>query len=108
MRAARASTFAAIADPTRRAILELLRDGERNVSELQHPLRGVSQSALSQHLAVLRRARLVTPRRNGRWRYYRLEPGPLAEVADWVRHFEKFWDSRLNRLGAYLDRGASP
>jgi DNA-binding transcriptional ArsR family regulator len=101
-RAADTSVFHAIADPTRRRILALLRDGERPVAELQRPLR-VSQSALSQHLAVLRRAQLVHPRRDGRRRYYRLRPGPLSEVATWMAYFDRFWDARLARLEAYLE-----
>lgn len=100
-----ASVFHAIADPTRRAILQLLIEGERAVSVLLDSVR-TSQSALSQHLAVLRRARLVRCRKEGRQRLYRVEPAPLREVVDWVGHFDRFWTTRLDRLGRYLDAAA--
>jgi DNA-binding transcriptional ArsR family regulator len=103
--AADASVFAAIADPTRRAILASLRDGARSVGELMEPL-DVTQSALSQHLAVLRRSRLVRARRDGRRQIYEVNPAPLYEVACWIRHFDRFWDDRLDRLGRHLDRKA--
>lgn len=95
--------FHAISDPTRRAILELLREGERSVSALLEGFR-ISQPALSQHLAVLRRAGLVSNRRDGRRRLYSLRPEPLAEVMDWVAVFEPFWAERLDNLGRYLER----
>lgn len=101
--AADASVFHAIADPTRRAILDLLRDGERAASDLLTPFR-ISQPALSQHLAVLRRAGLVRPRKSGRRRLYSVEPAPLREVADWIALYDKFWTDRLDNLGRYLDR----
>jgi DNA-binding transcriptional ArsR family regulator len=97
------TVFTAIADPTRRAILWSLRDGARSVSELMEPL-DVGQSAFSQHLAVLRRAGLVTARREGRCQMYQVNPAPLYEVACWIRHFDRFWDDRLTRLGSYLDK----
>jgi DNA-binding transcriptional ArsR family regulator len=103
--AADASVFNAIADPTRRGILRLLLDGEWAVSDLLKSLR-TSQSALSQHLAVLRRARLVRCRKDGRLRLYRVEPAPLREVVDWVAHFDRFWTDRLDRLGRFLDASA--
>lgn len=101
---AAATAFSAVADPTRRGILEILTGGELPVSEIQRRLGSTSQSALSQHLGVLRQARLVTERREGRHRIYRVRPEPLREIADWVRHFEQFWDGRLDRLGHYLNR----
>jgi DNA-binding transcriptional ArsR family regulator len=102
-----APVFKAIADPTRRAVLRLVRDGERTVSELQRETR-TSQSAMSQHLAVLRRARLVQHRQVGRNRWYSLRrPSPLRHVIDWTAYFEGFWDDRLARLRAHLDREAS-
>jgi DNA-binding transcriptional ArsR family regulator len=101
--AADESVFYAIADPTRRAILDLLLEGERPVKALLERVR-TSQSALSQHLGVLRRAGLVGVRREGRLRVYSLRHEPLAEVVDWVAHYERFWEDRLDRLGAYLDR----
>lgn len=100
------TVFTAIADPTRRAILWSLRDGARSVSDLMAPL-DMGQSAFSQHLAVLRRAGLVRARREGRCQMYEVNPGPLYEVACWIRHFDRFWDDRLNRLGAYLDQQKS-
>jgi DNA-binding transcriptional ArsR family regulator len=95
--------FQAIADPRRRAVLDGLRAGERSVTELGRPLR-ISQSALSQHLSVLRRAGLVTRRRAGRQQLYRLRPEPLEEVARWVAYYDHFWADRLDRLGRYLEK----
>lgn len=66
--------------------------------------RRMSQPALSQHLAVLRRANLVTQRRDGRRRLYRINPEPLREIVDWLEHYRRFWDARLEALGAFLDR----
>jgi DNA-binding transcriptional ArsR family regulator len=97
------SVFTAIADPTRRAILWSLRDGERTVSQLMDPA-DVSQSAFSQHLGVLRDAGLVRARRNGRHQVYSVNPEALFEVATWIGHFSRFWDDRLDRLGRHLDR----
>ena len=90
--------FRAISDPTRRAILDLLENGERTVSELGEPF-PISQPALSQHLKVLREAGVVTLRRDGRFRLYRLDPVPLKEIHDWVGHYERFWTEKLDRLG---------
>ena len=98
------SVYHAIADPTRRRVLKTLRQGPRTVSQLERAT-GASQSALSQHLGVLRRARLVSPRRNGRHQVYRLaRPTPLREVRNWIAFFDQFWDERLLRLGHYLER----
>ena len=94
--------FRAVADPTRRAVLDLLRDGERTVSELCTQF-DVSQPAISQHLKVLRDTGLVSVRRDGRVHYYKLEPLPLREVADWIEHYDQFWDDKLEALGKYLD-----
>lgn len=96
------SVFTAVADPTRRAILASLCAGERSVGELMEPL-DLAQSAFSQHLAVLRRANLVQARREGRLQMYSINPDPLYEVVSWIRHFDRFWDDRLGRLGGYLD-----
>ncbi len=95
------STYHAIADPTRRAILELLIEGERSVTAILEKVRG-SQSAISQHLGVLRRAGLVACRPLGRRRLYSIQAEPLMEVSDWVAHFDRFWTQRLDRLGDYL------
>jgi DNA-binding transcriptional ArsR family regulator len=96
------SVFGAIACATRRELLDALIRRERSVTELVEIL-GVSQPAVSQHLKVLREAKLVTERREGRFRFYRLHARPLREVMRWVKHYERFWDERLARLGRVLD-----
>lgn len=103
------TVYQAIADPTRRAILEMLRDGERSVSALLACFR-MSQPALSQHLGVLRRAGLVKNRKAGRRRLYALTPEPLRQVDEWVSVFDAFWTRKLGDLGRYLDaqQGATP
>jgi DNA-binding transcriptional ArsR family regulator len=99
-----ADVYFAIADPTRRALLtRLANEGEKNVSELIEPL-SISQPAVSKHLRILREARLVRSRKQGRVRIYAIEAGKLREVYDWVSHFEKFWDEKLDSLGAYLEK----
>ena len=105
-RAADSSVFTAIADPTRRAILWQLRDGERSVTDLMEPL-NLSQSAFSQHLGILRDSGLVQARREGRHQIYSVNPEGLYEVAEWIEHFERFWAERFDRLGRYLDRKRS-
>jgi len=94
--------FRAIADPTRRHLLDRLGEGEHTVSELLVPL-PMSQPALSKHLRILREAGLVGVRKEGRQRRYRLEAARLQEVARWLSHYERFWTDRLDRLGDYLD-----
>jgi len=111
--AADTSAFYAIADPTRRAILDLLRteagadETRRTVlvllERLATSIDGLSQSGLSQHLAVLLRAGLVTARKKGRMRIYSLRAKPLNEVADWVGPYDKFWGSKLDNLHTFLD-----
>lgn len=100
---ASADVFHVIADPTRRAILDLLTAGERPARDLGAPFR-ISQPAVSKHLAVLRKAGLVSHRQERGMRIYRLKAAPLHDVFDWVRHYEKFWDVKLQALGRYLDR----
>lgn len=96
--------FAAIADPTRRALLlRLAEEGEKNVSELIEPF-SISQPAVSKHLRILRGAGLVRSRTEGRLRLYAIEARKLRQVYDWVAQFEKFWDERLDRLGKYLEK----
>lgn len=96
-------TFRAIADPTRRAVLDLLSEGERKVNDLVGRFR-MTQPAMSQHLRVLRRAGLVTHRRAGRERIYRIRPVELKPVADWVGPYERFWKRKLNALGEFLEK----
>lgn len=105
MRSKTASTdaFRAIADPTRRAVLDLLSEGERKVNDLVGRFR-MTQPAISQHLRVLRRAGLVTHRRAGRERIYRIRPDQLRPVADWVSQYERFWKQKLRALGDFLEK----
>ena len=93
--------FAALADGTRRHLLEQLATADRAVSELLADL-DISQAAVSQHLRVLREAGLVTARKEGRNRYYRLRPAALTELRDWLDELERFWQERLAALGDYL------
>jgi DNA-binding transcriptional ArsR family regulator len=93
--------FAALADPTRRAILERLMDGEVTVSELAQPF-DMSLPAISKHLKVLERAGLIAKGRDAQWRPCRLEADPLKEVAAWMEPYRQFWEERYDRLDAYL------
>jgi len=96
--------FRALADPTRRAIYEqLTRQGEQTVHALTRHA-GVSQPAVSKHLVVLKRARLVRHRRQGRETHYRAQPDALGPMADWLRHYGAFWRDRFDRLESLLDR----
>lgn len=97
----RNEVFRALADPTRRALLDLLREDDANVSDLTDAF-DVSQPAISQHLKVLRDAGLVNERKEGRNRIYSLDPVPLAAAYDWFEHYTRFWEERLDRLGAHL------
>ena len=95
------TTFAALADPTRRAILARLASGERSVTELAEPF-DMSLPAVSKHLRVLERAGLIARGREAQWRPCRLEAGPLKDVADWAERYRHIWEARLDRLDAYL------
>jgi DNA-binding transcriptional ArsR family regulator len=95
------TTFAALADPTRRAILARLASGEASVSELAEPFE-MSMPAISKHLKVLERAGLVARGRNAQWRPCRLEVGPLKDAADWLAEYRRFWDQSFDRLDGYL------
>lgn len=95
------ATFAALADPTRRAILARLARGESTVTELATPFK-MSLPAVSKHLKVLERAGLISRGRDAQWRPCRLEAAPLKEAAHWMEEYRKFWDERFNRLEAYL------
>src|SRR5712671_4953000 len=100
------AVFRAVSDPTRRAILSMLADGDRSAGDLQAPF-AITQPAVSRHLRVLREAGLVSERAAGRRRIYALRPEPLRRVADWVGHYERFWVDRLERFGAALERAAA-
>lgn len=95
------STFAALADPTRRAILARLALGETSVKELAEPFE-MSLPAVTKHLKVLQRAGLITQGRQAQWRPCRLEAQPLHEVADWLEQYRQFWEQRLDQLDSYL------
>ncbi|HEY5017388.1 MAG TPA: metalloregulator ArsR/SmtB family transcription factor [Streptosporangiaceae bacterium] len=97
-----ADRFAAVADSTRRHLLEDLAAADRTVSELGSGL-DISQAAVSQHLRVLREAGLVSAQRDGRHRLYQLMPAALTELRDWLDELERFWRERLATLGDYLD-----
>ena len=97
------ATFAALADPTRRAILARLISGEASVTELAAPF-DMSMPAISKHLKVLERARLISRGREAQWRPCQLEAGPLKGIADWVEHYRRFWEHSFDRLDEYLKR----
>jgi DNA-binding transcriptional ArsR family regulator len=95
------TTFAALADPTRRAVLARLASGEVSVTELAEPFK-ISLPAVSKHLKVLERAGLIARGRDAQWRPCRLEAAPLKDVADWVEHYRRFWTESFDRLDDYL------
>src|SRR5262245_57404863 len=95
------TTFAALADPTRRAILARLTTGELTVTDLARPF-DMSMPAVSKHLKVLERAGLVARGRDAQWRPCRLDASPLRDVAVWVDDYRRFWEHSLDRLDAYL------
>ena len=95
------TTFAALADPTRRAILARLSRGECSVTELAEPF-DMSMPAVSKHLRVLERAGLIVRGREAQWRPCRLEAAPLKEVAEWAERYRAIWEQRLDRLETYL------
>jgi DNA-binding transcriptional ArsR family regulator len=97
------TTFAALADPTRRAILARLASGETSVTELAAPFE-MSMPAISKHLKVLERAGLIARGRAAQTRPCRLNPKPLHEVADWVEQYRQFWEQSLDRLEQYLQK----
>ncbi len=97
-----ASTFEALAEPRRRQILDMLREGERPVGDLVASL-SLSQPAVSKHLRVLRNVGLVDVRQDAQRRWYRLRPGPLAEVDAWLAPYRRFWEERLDALERRLD-----
>jgi len=95
------ATFAALADPTRRAILTTLADGERTVTELAEPF-DMTMPAVTKHLKVLEKAGLIERGRNAQWRPCRLKAKPLKDVSDWVERYRKHWEERFDRLDFYL------
>lgn len=94
-------TFAALADPTRRAILARLTLGETSVAELSKPF-DISGPAISKHLKVLERAGLITRSREAQWRPCKIEPQALKTVDEWLERYRRFWEERLDRLDDYL------
>jgi DNA-binding transcriptional ArsR family regulator len=95
------TTFAALADPTRRAILARLVSGECSVTELAEPF-DMSMPAVSKHLRVLEGAGLITRSREAQWRRCQIDAGPLKEVATWAEHYRHIWEGRFDRLDSYL------
>lgn len=94
-------TFAALADPTRRAILARLGHGESTVKELARPFR-MSAPAITKHLKVLERAKLISRSRHAQWRPCRLKAKPLQEAASWIEHYRRHWEESFDRLDEYL------
>ena len=98
-------TFAALADPTRRAMLARLSKGQANVSDLAQPfLKDMSLPAVTKHLKVLERAGLVTKTREAQWRPCTLNGAPLKDAVTWMEQYREFWEESLDRLGEYLTR----
>jgi DNA-binding transcriptional ArsR family regulator len=95
------ATFAALADPTRRAILARLAEGDASVKDLAAPF-DLSQPAISKHLRVLERAGLIEQGRQAQWRPRRLRAGPLRDVADWIGQYRRHWEESFERLDTYL------
>ena len=97
------STFAALADPTRRALLGRLVGGEKSVTELAAPFK-MSLPGISKHLKVLERAGLIARSRDAQWRPCRLEGKPLKEAAAWIENYRRFWEESFDRLDDYLQK----
>lgn len=97
------TTFAALSDPTRRAILARLALGETSVKELAQPF-SISAPSITKHLKVLERAGLITRSRDAQWRPCRLEAAPLEQVSEWVENYRRYWEQSLNRLDDYLSK----
>ena len=95
--------FGALADPTRRAILARLAEGDATVTELTEPF-AISMPAISRHLKVLERAGLISRSRSGQWLSSSLDAGPLKEATDWMERYRQFWDENFDRLDAHLRR----
>ncbi len=97
------TTFGALADATRRGILEKLADGDSSVTKLAEPF-NISLPAISKHLRVLERAGLLSQEKDGRVRRCRLDAGPMKEASDWVSQYQRFWEQQLDFLASYLDQ----
>jgi len=97
------ATFAALSDPTRRAILARLAQGETSVKELAHPF-SISPPSITKHLKALERAGLISRSREAQWRPCRLEAAPLRRVSEWVERYRSFWEQNMNRLDNYLSK----
>jgi DNA-binding transcriptional ArsR family regulator len=97
------ATFAALADPTRRAILARLAQGEASVAELAQPF-AISPPAVTKHLKVLQKAGLITQGRQAQWRPCKLEAAPLHEASDFIAQYRRFWEQSLDRLDSYLQQ----
>lgn len=97
------ATFQALADPTRRAVLDLLRKGPRSAGQIAEAF-PVSRPAISKHLRQLRRTQLVMQYRRGRHRYYQLNPEPLKAVDAWLAHYRKFWETNLANLKTFVEQ----
>ena len=101
------AVFRALADPTRRAVLDLLRHGHRPAGQIARAF-PVSRPAISKHLRLLRRARLVREHRIGRHRVYRLDPEPLRSIDHWLEHYRLFWSTKLASLKSFLESPEPP
>ena len=97
------ATFGALADATRRGILERLAGGESSVTKLAEPF-NISLPAISKHLRVLERAGLLSQEKDGRVRRCRLDAGPMKEASDWISRYQRFWEQQLDSLASYLDQ----
>ena len=97
------STFGALADSTRRGILEQLSDGDSSVTKLAEPY-DISLPAISKHLRVLERAGLLSQEKDGRVRRCRLDAGPMKETSDWISRYQRFWEQQLDSLASYLEK----
>src|SRR6202790_182762 len=102
----REATFSALADPTRRAVLDLLRQGTQPAGQIARAF-PVSRPAISKHLRLLRRAHLVQEKREGRHRFYQLNPAPLRTVDSWLSRYRVFWQANLTSLKAFVENGHS-
>ena len=97
------ATFGALADATRRGILEQLADGDSSVTKLAQPF-NISLPAISKHLRVLERAGLLSQEKDGRVRRCRLDAGPMKDASDWISRYQRFWEQQLDSLAGYLDQ----